>query len=78
MVEIYGPKDLSEAVRSLRKKAHLSQGQLAELAGLSRTAIQSIESGKESCQLDTAFKVMKVLNIHVHLNHPLLNEGQNL
>lgn len=75
MIEISGPIDLSKITRDLRKRARLSQGQLAELAGLSRTAIQSLESGKETCQLDTAFKVFRVLNIHVHLSHPLINES---
>jgi y4mF family transcriptional regulator len=75
MIEIYGSKNLGITTRDLRKKARLSQGRLAELAGLSRTAIQSLEAGKETCQLDTVFKVLKVLNVHVHLSHPLIDES---
>ena len=75
MIEVFGAKDLSTIVRGLRKKARLSQGRLAELAGLSRTAIQGLESGKETCQLDTMFKVLKILNVHVNLSHPLISES---
>lgn len=75
-MEISGSKDLSRIARDLRKKARLSQGRLAELAGLSRTAIQGLESGKETCQLDTVFKVFRVLNIQVNLSHPLLHERE--
>jgi len=75
MIEISGSKDLSRIIRDLRKKARLSQGRLAELAGLSRTAVQSLEAGKETIKLDTVFKVLKILNIHVHLSHPLINES---
>ncbi len=77
MIEISGSKDLSRIVRDLRKKARLSQGRLAELAGLSRTAVQSLEAGKETIKLDTVFKTLKILNIHVHLSHPLIKESKN-
>ncbi|WP_052045818.1 helix-turn-helix domain-containing protein [Candidatus Paracaedibacter symbiosus] len=56
----------------LRKKAGLSQENLAELSGLSRTAIQGIEAGKESLQIDTLLKVCHVLNIRLSFDHPLL------
>jgi len=74
-MEIIESADLGRLIRDLRKQAHLSQGRLAELADLSRTAIQNLEAGKETCQLNTVFKVLKVLNIHVHLSHPLLAEN---
>lgn len=77
MLEIFNAQDLGQIVRDLRKKAHLSQGRLAELANLSRTAIQTLEAGKETCQLDTVFKVLKVLNIRTHLSHPLMKDESN-
>ena len=72
MIDINGSKDMGLIIRDLRKKARLSQGRLAELANLSRTAIQTLEAGKETCQLDTVFKVLKTLNIQMHLSHPLM------
>jgi len=74
MVEIFGSKDLGNIIRDLRKRAGLSQDALAELAGLSRTAVQALEGGKETCKLITVFKVVKILNIHVHLSHPLIRD----
>lgn len=61
-------------IPDLRKKAGLSQQDLAELAGLSRTAIQGVESGKESLQIDTLLKICQVLNIRLAFFHPLLTE----
>lgn len=66
---------LGKYIPFLRQKAGLSQSDLAELAGLSRTSIQGIESGKESLQIDTLLKVCYVLNIRLSFDHPLL-EGQ--
>lgn len=71
-------KDMGLIVQRLRKTAQLSQNQLADLAGLSRTAIQGIEAGKQTLQLDTLLSVLQVLNIKVYLDHPLLpDEGTN-
>ncbi len=65
---------LGEQIPILRKKAGLSQEDLAQLAGLSRTAIQGVESGKDSVQLDTLFKVCHVLNIHLSFHHSLIQK----
>ena len=75
MKEIAESQDLGMMIRDLRKRAGLSQGRLAELAELSRTAIQGLEAGKPSCQLDTIFKALKVLNIRVYLDHPLMKRA---
>lgn len=66
---------LRKYIPFLRQKAGLSQSDLAELAGLSRTAIQGIESGKESLQIDTLLKVCHVLNIRLSFDHPLIEGG---
>lgn len=62
---------ISELVRNLRKSANLSQTQLAEMAGVSRTAIQHLESGKLTIQLDTLLKIFSVLNITILFDHPM-------
>lgn len=64
--------DLKPLIKTLRKQAGLSQEDLASFAGLSRTAIQAVESAKETFQIDTLFKVMRVLNIQLYIDHPLL------
>lgn len=75
MIDVQDMQGLVTVARDLRKRAHLSQEKLAELSGLSRTAIQNFEAGKETCQIDTVFKVLKVLNARLHLSHPLIGEG---
>lgn len=62
---------ISELVRSLRKSADLSQIQLAEMAGVSRTAVQHLEAGKLTIQLDTLLKIFSILNITILFDHPM-------
>lgn len=74
MQETNSAADLGLIIKAMRHKAKLSQGKLAELAGLSRTAIQRLEGGVETGQLDTLFKVLNVLNIRLYADHPLLSK----
>jgi HTH-type transcriptional regulator/antitoxin HipB len=64
---------LAEVIRLHRKAAKLSRIQLAELAGVGKTVVYDIEKGKESVQLDTLQKILKVLNIKIELTSPLLD-----
>lgn len=70
-------QELEQIVRMHRKAAKLSRVQLAELAGVGKTVIYDIEKGKESVQLDTLRKVLKVLNIRIQLQSPLMDNLQN-
>jgi len=67
------PLILADVIKMHRKAARLSQVQLAEMAGVGKTVIFDIEKGKESIQLDTLRKVLKILNIKVQLISPLIN-----
>jgi y4mF family transcriptional regulator len=64
--------NLSELVRLHRKQAGLTQKGLADLAGVGKTVIFDIESGKETVQLDTIKKVLTVLNIKIKFESPLM------
>lgn len=66
-------QELGEIIRMHRKAARLSRVQLAELAGVGKSVIYDIEKGKESVQLDTLQKILKVLNIKIILTSPLLD-----
>ena len=66
-------QELAEVIRLHRKAAKLSRVQLAELAGVGKTVIYDIEKGKESVQLDTLRKILKVLNIKIVLTSPLMD-----
>ncbi len=66
-------QELAEVIRLHRKAAKLSRVQLAELAGVGKTVVYDIEKGKESVQLDTLRKILKVLNIKIGLTSPLMD-----
>ena len=68
------PQILAELIRKHRKAAGLSQLQLAEMAGVGKTAVFDLEKGKETIQLDTLRKILTVLNIKVQLVSPLMNQ----
>ena len=70
-------KVLAIVIRNHRKSAGLSQHRLAEIAGIGKTAVFDIEKGKETIQLDTLRKILKVLNIKVQLISPLLTQMTN-
>ncbi len=70
-------QELAQIIRMHRKAAKLSRVQLAELAGVGKTVIFDIEMGKESVQLDTLRKILKVLNIKIILKSPLMDNLQN-
>jgi HTH-type transcriptional regulator / antitoxin HipB len=69
-------QEFAEVIRMHRKAAGLSRVQLAELAGVGKSVIYDIEKGKESVQLNTLRKILKVLNIKIILTSPLLDNLQ--
>ncbi|MFZ5942325.1 MAG: helix-turn-helix domain-containing protein [Bacteroidota bacterium] len=64
--------NIPEVIRLHRKAAGLSRIQLADLAGVGKTVIYDIEKGKETVQMNTLYKILKVLNINVVLTSPLM------
>jgi HTH-type transcriptional regulator/antitoxin HipB len=66
-------QELAEVIKLHRKAAKLSRVQLAELAGVGKTVVYDIEKGKESVQMDTLQKILKVLNIKIVLTSPLMD-----
>ncbi len=65
---------LAEIVRKHRKKAGLSQLELAEMAGVGKTVVFDIEKGKSTIRLDTLRKILSVLNIRMHFTSPLMDK----
>ena len=68
---------LSKIIRYHRKKSGLTQLQLATLAGVGKTVVFDIERGKKTVQLDSLLKVMRVLNISVQFESPLMKDFHN-
>jgi HTH-type transcriptional regulator / antitoxin HipB len=60
-----------------RKAAKLSRAQLSEMAGVGKTVIYDIEKGKETIQLNTLRKILKVLNIKIVLTSPIMENLRN-
>lgn len=67
---------LSEVIKLHRKKAGLTQKELADLAGLGKTVIFDIEKNKQTVQFDTILKVLKILNIKLKVESPLLERDE--
>jgi len=61
---------IAELVRYFRKRAGLSQKQLAELAQVGKTVVFDIEKRKESIQLNSLLKVFKALGIRLNFKTP--------
>jgi HTH-type transcriptional regulator / antitoxin HipB len=70
-------EEVARAVKFHRTKSGLNQKQLADLAGVGKTAVFDIEKGKETVRLSTLLKVFKALNIKMKLESPLINLMDN-
>lgn len=63
LIELKHPEDFSRLIFQYRKRSGLSRNQLSTLSGVGKTAIFDIEHGKVTCQLETLYKILTVLNI---------------
>ena len=57
---------LAENLRALRRAKQLSQEQLADLTGLHRTYIGSVERLERNISIDNIEKLAHALNVKVH------------
>lgn len=62
---IYTPASLGDAIRHYRQEAGLTQAQLADMAGLHRTYLASLEGGKETEYLKRLFRVFRQLGVRM-------------
>ncbi len=67
-------KKIADIVKFHRKKAGLSQLELAKLSGIGKTAVFDVEKGKETVRLDTLLKIFRVLNISMKFDSPIMRE----
>ena len=66
-------KQISRIVVFHRKKSGLTQKQLADIAGVGKTAVFDVEKGKETVRLNTLIKILSALNIKLNLQSPLMH-----
>ncbi|MCH7827332.1 MAG: helix-turn-helix transcriptional regulator [Bacteroidetes bacterium] len=71
-------KSIGKIIYFHRKKSGLTQIQLADIAGVGKTAVFDIEKGKETVQLKTLLKIISALNIKIKLNSPLMHLMENI
>ncbi len=57
-----------------RKRSKITQQTLADLAGISRTAVQRLENGTAPVQMDTLWKILKILNIKMSYSSPIMTQ----
>ena len=67
-------KDFGKLIRSVRKKAKLTQAQLAAASGTGERFIRELEKGKPSCQLEKALLVARMLGIKIKAVPPSTDE----
>lgn len=58
--------EIGERIQIARKACDLSQQELADVVGLTRTSISNIESGKQHLTIHTLFDIAAMLEISVH------------
>ncbi|MCO6474775.1 MAG: type II toxin-antitoxin system Y4mF family antitoxin [Melioribacteraceae bacterium] len=63
---------LAKVIKNHRKKAGLTQKELADLSGLGKTVIFDIEKGKETVQFNSLIKVLNALNISLNVSSKLM------
>jgi HTH-type transcriptional regulator/antitoxin HipB len=63
--------DLGALVKDHRKKAGLTQLELANLAGVGKTTVFDIEKNKETVRWKSLMAVLQVLNIKLEFKSPL-------
>lgn len=64
--------DIGTLVKAHRKKAGLTQLELANLAGVGKTTFFDIEKNKETVRWNNLLAVLQVLNIKVEFKSPLV------
>ena len=65
---IYTPSSLGDAIRHYRAEAGMTQAELAERAGLRRSYLSELESGKETEQVKRLFRVLRELGVRMTLD----------
>lgn len=59
---VYNPTSLGVAIRELRRERGLNQAELAEMLGIPRRYVSTLEQGHATEQLERLIKVLKVLD----------------
>jgi y4mF family transcriptional regulator len=64
------PQQLGECVRDVRKKAGITQPELALAAGVSLSFVGFVEAGKPTAEVGKCMQVLATLGIRIQLEVP--------
>lgn len=63
MSPVYTAKDVGAAIRSERKRQHLTQTELADLCGVSLSFVSNLENGKTTTELEKTLRILSTLGL---------------
>ena len=66
--------NISQMIRYHRKRSGMTQGELADLAGVGKTVVFDMERGKETMQMRTLWLICRALNISIDFSSPIMEE----
>lgn len=64
---------IGSIVQFHRRQAGLSQKELADLAGIGKTAVFDLEKGKRNFRIITLINICSILNIKLEFQSPLMD-----
>lgn len=73
-MRIITAKDYGKLVYSARRKASLTQAELAAACGIGERFVRELEKGKTTCQLEKALLVAQMLGIKFDAQPPPIDE----
>ncbi|MEO5838815.1 MAG: helix-turn-helix transcriptional regulator [Acidimicrobiales bacterium] len=62
---IRGGEDFGRAIADIRRERHLTQQELATLAGIERTYLATIEGGRTGSLLEHMLRILRRLNVTI-------------
>lgn len=74
-MKITNAADFGSLIKQTRKKAGLTQAQLAAASGIGERFLRELEKGKASCQLEKALLVAQMLGIKLEVKLPPAGES---
>jgi HTH-type transcriptional regulator/antitoxin HipB len=69
-MKVITANDFGKLIREARRKAELTQTQLAAASGIGERFVRELEKGKSTCQLEKALLVAQMLGIKFEAQLP--------
>lgn len=66
MIPLSDTADLGRLIRNERKRQHMTQTELADVAGVGITYLSQLENGKETAEIGKALNVLTMLGMDLY------------